>query len=358
MGDSNGGGSHAGLIIREREPVNLESPFDQLNGLLTPNELFYVRSHFHAPELDRNTFRLSVSGAVKQPFQLTYADLLAMPAVTRPATLECAGNGRIFLIPQVEGAQWQLGAVSTAEWTGVPVSALLERAGLNPDACEILFEGADRGTPREKPKPPGDIPYARSVSVAKANDVLLAYKMNGEELTVDHGFPLRAVVPGHYGMASVKWVNHVRAITRPFSGYFQTSDYAFWDERDGNPVRVPLGPMALKSSIARPAVRERVAPGQPFLVTGAAWGGDAFITSVELSTDDGNTWQPAQFLDDPQTGVWRRWTFNWQVPTHPGTYKLRCRATDASGHTQPEEHDKRFGTYSIHHIIPIEVLVR
>ena len=348
---------HAGLIIREREPVNLESPFDQLDGLLTPTSLFYVRSHFHAPALESNTYRLSVGGAVQPPCVRSLDDLRALPAVTRVATLECAGNSRIFLVPQTEGAQWQLGAVSTAEWTGVPLSVLLDRAGLDPAACEILFVGADRGVPKEKPIPPGEIHYARSLPLARAHEVLLAFQMNGEDLPLDHGFPVRAIVPGFYGMASVKWLNRIVALKRPFLGYFQTSDYAYWDECEGNPVRVPLGALPLKSAIARPRVRERSPAGSVYPVEGAAWGGSTPIATVELSTGEDDRWQPARLLDPDQPGVWRRWRFQWQVPTRPGVYTLRSRAHDAAGNTQPAEHDKRFGNYVIHHILPIDVVV-
>jgi len=145
-----------GLIIRERKPLNLEYPFDQLDEFLTPNDLFYIRRHFKAPVLDRHDYNLAIYGAVKTPFKISYEELLTMPSVTQPATLESVGNGRIFLIPQVKGAQWQLGAVSTANCTGVPLSALLERAGVNADACENLFEACDTGTPKEEPIPPGD----------------------------------------------------------------------------------------------------------------------------------------------------------------------------------------------------------
>ena len=282
-----------------------------------------------------------------------------MPSVTQPATLECAGNGRIFLVPQVPGAQWKLGAVSTAAWTGVPLSALLERAGVSPDAVEVLFEAADAGTPKEEPVPPGQTPYARGLPLAKANDVLLAYRMNGEELPLDHGFPLRSIVPGFYGMASVKWLTHVRVLTESFRGYFQTSDYAFWAmEEHRNPIRVPLGLMPVKSAIARPGMREIIAAGGTYRVVGAAWGGDAPIETLEISTDDGQTWQAAQFLDEPQPFVWRRWEFHWLVPAHAGLYVLKSRATDAQGRRQPEAHDPRFGTYVIHHTFGIEVIVR
>jgi DMSO/TMAO reductase YedYZ molybdopterin-dependent catalytic subunit len=238
-----------GLIIREHDPLNLEYPFDQLDEFLTPNDLFYIRSHFKAPVLDRHGYKLSIYGAVKTPFKISYEELLAMSSVTKPATLECAGNGRIFLVPQVKGAQWQLGAVSTANWTGVPLTGLLEKAVVDPNACEILFEAGDTGAPKEEPIPPGEIRYACSLAIAKANDVIIAYQMNGEEIPVDHGFPLRAIVPGHYGMASVKWLSGIRILTEPFNGYWQTSDYGYWDyDENNNPMRRALGQMALKSA--------------------------------------------------------------------------------------------------------------
>ena len=145
-----------GLIIRERDPVNLEYPFDQLEDFLTPNDLFYIRSHYKAPVLDRHDYKLTIGGAVDRPFTISYEELLAMPSVTKPATLECAGNGRIFLVPQVKGAQWQLGAVSTAEWTGVSLEALLERAGIHPEACEVLFEAADSRNTKGGADPSGE----------------------------------------------------------------------------------------------------------------------------------------------------------------------------------------------------------
>ncbi len=359
MGSTTGSAAAgSGLVIRQREPVNLESPFDLLDGLLTPNALFYVRSHFKAPVLDEAGWKLEVGGAVREAFSVSLDELRAMPSVTRTATLECAGNGRVFLVPQVEGAQWELGAVSTAEWTGVPLGALLERAGLEASACEIVLEGADQGTPKEQPVPPGEIHYARSIPVAKADEVLLAYRMNGEALSTDHGFPVRAVVPGWYGAASVKWLTRILVVKESFRGYFQTSDYAFWEYKDGHPVRVPLGLNALKSAIARPRVREEIRAGSTYTAAGAAWGGDAPLDRIELSTDDGASWAAAEWMDPAREGVWRRWEYVWQVPSEPGRRVLRSRVWDADGRTQPAEHDKRFGTYVVHHTLPIDVDVR
>src|SRR6201987_1612089 len=252
----------AGLTIRQKEPKNLESPFDQLDSYLTPTELFYIRSHFPIPALERASYQLRITGAVRCPFTLSYDGLCSMPSETRVATLECAGNSRVFLVPQVRGAQWELGAVSNAEWTGVPLRALLERAGLEEDACEIVLEGADRGTPKEGTLPPDPISYVWSLPRAKAiqPEVLIAYQMNGRDLSPDHGFPLRAIVPGYYGMASVKWLTRIQAVREPFHGYWQTSDYAYWDSMDGKPVRRALGEMKLKSQIARPRNYEILAP--------------------------------------------------------------------------------------------------
>lgn len=348
-----------GFIIREREPVNFEYPFDQLDTYLTPSDQFYIRSHFKAPVLNPTHFKLTIGGAVDRSCEITYDELRAMPTVTRPATLECAGNGRIFLVPQVKGAQWQLGAVSTAEWTGVPLTALLERAGVKPGACEILFEAADKGVPKEEPIPPGETSYSRSIAYDKAADVILAWQMNGEDIPIDHGFPLRAIVCGHYGMASVKWLTGIRILTEPYKGYWQTSDYGYWQyDKNGNPMRRALGQMAVKSAIARPRTREFIPAATRYNVFGAAWGSNTHIDRVELTTDDGETWQPVTFLDEAVYGVWRRWHFEWTVPSKPGVYTLRSRATDAEGNRQPEQHDKRFGTYVIHHTIGIEVVVR
>jgi DMSO/TMAO reductase YedYZ molybdopterin-dependent catalytic subunit len=349
----------AGLIIRQKEPTNLETPFDQVDSYLTPTELFYVRSHFPAPKLDPASYRLRIDGAVRNPLSLSYQQLRDMPSQTRVATLECAGNSRVFLVPQVAGAQWELGAVGNAEWTGVPLADLLERAGLEEDACEIVLEGADRGTPTEEPVPPGPISYARSLPRDKAiqREVLIAYRMNGRDLPLDHGSPVRAVVPGHYGMASVKWLTHIQAVREPFRGYWQTSDYGYWDYLDGKPVRRPLGEMKLKSQIARPRVYETLAPGQVYTVYGAAWAGETEVARIAVSTDGGQTWAEAEFLDPVRRHAWRRWKFEWLTPNRPGRYTLLARAEDANGHVQPDEHDPRYGTYVINHPLPIEVFV-
>jgi DMSO/TMAO reductase YedYZ molybdopterin-dependent catalytic subunit len=349
----------AGLTIRQKEPKNLEAPFDQIDSYLTPTELFYIRSHFPIPALDRASYQLRIDGAVRRPFTLSYDELRNMPSETRVATLECAGNSRVFLVPQVQGAQWELGAVSNAEWTGVPLRVLLERAGLEEDACEIVLEGADRGTPKEEPVPPEPISFDWSLPRAKAikPEVLIAYQMNGRDLPRDHGFPVRAIVPGHYGMASVKWLTAIHAVREPFHGYWQTSDYAYWASMDGKPVRRPLGEMQLKSEIARPRVYETLAPNQIYTVSGAAWTGETDVTELAVSTDGGRTWAQAEFLDPVRRHGWRRWKFDWLTPKEPGQYTLLARAKDADGRIQPDKHDQNYGTYVINYPLPIDVFI-
>jgi DMSO/TMAO reductase YedYZ molybdopterin-dependent catalytic subunit len=349
----------AGLIIRQKEPTNLETPLDQVDSYLTPPELFYIRSHFPAPKLELASYQLRIDGAVRNPLSLTYQQLRDMPSETRVATLECAGNGRVFLVPQVGGAQWELGAVGNAEWTGVSLGALLERAGLEEDACEIVFEGADRGTPTEQPVPPGPISYARSLSRDKAlqREILIAYLMNGHDLPLHHGYPVRAIVPGHYGMASVKWLTHIQAVREPFRGYWQTSDYGYWDNLDGKPVRRALGEIKLKSEITRPRVYETLAPNQSYTIFGVAWAGETEATGISVSTDGGQTWAEAEFLDPAQRYAWRRWRFPWLTPKKSGRYTLLSRATGADGSVQPDEHDQNYGTYVINYPLPIEVFV-
>jgi DMSO/TMAO reductase YedYZ molybdopterin-dependent catalytic subunit len=351
--------SSAGLIIRQKEPKNLEAPFDRLDSYLTPTNLFYIRSHFPIPALDRASYQLRIDGAVRRPFTLSYDELRSMPSETRVATLECAGNSRVFLVPQVQGAQWELGAVSNAEWTGVPLRALLERAELPDDACEIVLEGADRGTPKEEPVPPEPISYAWSLPRGKAlrPEVLIAYQMNGRDLPRDHGFPVRAIVPGHYGMASVKWLTGIQAVCEPFHGYWQTSDYAYWASMNGKPVRRALGEMQIKSEIARPRVYETLVPNRSYTVFGAAWAGETDVAEIALSTDAGRTWAEAEFLDPVRRYAWRRWKFDWITPKEAGKYTLLARAKDAGGLTQPDRHNQHYGTYVINHPLPIEVFV-
>ena len=349
----------AGLIIRQKQPENLEFPFSTLDSFITSNHRFYVRNHFAVPQLDARSWRLRVEGAVARPLELSYDDLLKLPSRTLTTTLECAGNSRVFLAPAARGVQWELGAVSTAEWTGMRLSAVLERAGVRPGALEVVIEGADRGEVNTEPKPAGPINYARSLPLAKALDpnVLLVHRMNNAELPPAHGFPVRLVVPGWYGMASVKWVTRIIVTEEPFSGYYQTTDYTYWERRGGLPVLRPLTEMQTKAAIARPAMGEVVAANAAYPVHGAAWTGDAEIAKVEVSTDAGRTWALAKLIDAPVRYSWRRWEYEWRTPAQPGRYTVMARATDVRGRIQPIKHDPDRGNYMINFVLPIETEV-
>jgi DMSO/TMAO reductase YedYZ molybdopterin-dependent catalytic subunit len=193
-------GADPGLIVREFAPRNLESDFAESNSFLTPNEKFYVRNHFPVPSIDVGGWLLELSGDGVTGQAWTHEQLRAMPAETKPVTLECAGNGRVLLAPKVDGAQWQYGAVGTAEWKGVPLAALLEKSGVPDGTVDVVLIGIDRGEPGKPSRPAGPIHYARSVPVERAlsGGILLAYEMNGKPLSPAHGYPLRAIVPGWY----------------------------------------------------------------------------------------------------------------------------------------------------------------
>jgi DMSO/TMAO reductase YedYZ molybdopterin-dependent catalytic subunit len=256
--------------------------------------------------------------------------------------------------------QWQLGGVGTAEWTGVPLKALLERAGLGAKAVEAILEGADTGQTSKPSKPAKPINFTRSLPLDKARDggVLLAYKMNGQPLPQSHGFPVRAIVPGWYGMASVKWLTRIVATTQPYQGYFQTIDYAYWKYRDGFPVRTPITEIQVKSQIARPMLKEAVKQGSRYRVFGAAWTGTSSIAKVEVSTDGGKSFTAAKLLGQPTPFTWRQWEFSWDVPKKTGSYTLMARATDAAGNTQPMERDRDREAYMINTVLPVEVRVQ
>jgi DMSO/TMAO reductase YedYZ molybdopterin-dependent catalytic subunit len=349
----------AGRIVRSENPLNLEMPFSTLDSFITPTKSFYVRNHFPIPAIDRDAWWLHVEGEVEKAFAINYEQLMTFESVTAPVTLECAGNNRSFLEPKVKGVQWDLGAVSTAEWTGVRLSTLLDRASPKANACEVILEGADCGMLEDPKSPPGELTFARSIPLEKARrDVLLAYKMNGEDLPPEHGFPVRAIVPGWYAMASVKWLQRIIVTDRPFTGYYQTIDYAYWEKRDDIAELKPLTEMQVKAEIARPAEDEIVPAKSSVCVNGGAWACDADISKVELSTDGGATWCDTKLLGQSKPNAWRFWEFDWQTPSHPGKQTLIARATDSLGRTQPVIRDHDRGTYMINHLLPIEVEVK
>ncbi len=264
-----------------------------------------------------------------RPAELTIGDLEGMGSTTRRVTLECAGNGRLGMRPLPTGEPWQQRAVGTAEWTGLPLSELVRRVGLQAHAVELVFEGADHG-----PRAGQETPFRRSLPVDQAvlDVALLAWDMNGERLPEDHGAPLRLVVPGWYGMASVKWLHRIEAVTKPFEGPFQMTSYVY-ETIDGE--REPVRWMRPKSLLVAPDPEVILEPGSPVEVWGWAWSGGSPIAAVDITVDD-EPWLPATVEPADGSGAWQRWSFPW-VPRRPGRHVLASRATDAVGRSQPDE---------------------
>ena len=305
-------------VVITREPFNAETRLERHDGPLTPSGLHYVRSHFPFPSPPAS---IAIAGTVQRPGSVSIADLRALEARTVAVTLECAGNGRSFLQPPAPGEQWGLGAVSTARWTGPSLRSILEPAGLAASVIEILFRGADAGIP------PGDerrIAFERSLPIerALADDVIVAYAMNGTDLPVEHGAPARLIVPSWYGMASVKWLAEIVALDEPFRGFYQADRYVSGDR--------PLHEMRPRAVIAAPL---RDVPAGTVTMRGYAWSGQGTVTRVEVSSDGGTTWRDALLGPPVSPSAWRQWRAEWSAA--PGIHDLLARATDSSGDVQP-----------------------
>lgn len=335
-------------------PENSETPLDAVRSWVTPTRLFFVRNHFEVPAIDQMDWRLHVSGCVRERLVLSWEELNEMPQRSVLATLECAGNGRSFLTPRMAGVPWGAGAVAHAEWSGVSLATVLTRADIEPSAVEVVCQGADQGTEPDHPEP---MHFVRSLPLAKAlhRDTLLALRMNGEPLTPSHGAPVRLLVPGWYGVASVKWLTQLELVAQPYHGYFQTHKYTI-QRQSADVVRTaPVQQMAVKSEIVRPFAGERVAAGQQRIV-GLAWAGEEAVAGVEVSTDGGRSWYEAELLGPFAPYSWTLWEFPWETGA-PGPRQLLARAISASGRVQPREHDPLLGGYMIHFSRPVEVQV-
>jgi len=323
----------AGLVVHRAHPLNCETSIPALvGGVVMPNAHFYVRNHFQIPAIDPATFRLTVGGLVERPLTLSLADLRRMRSQTLVVTLECAGNGRTLFHPAIEGEKWNLGAVSTAEWTGVPLAEILDRAGVRPGTREVLFRGADGGTLDAHAGPIG---FERSLPLDQAReaDALLAYVMNGEALPIQHGYPVRLVVPGWYAVASVKWLTEIELVDRPFTGHYQTDKYWYEWERQGQIVREPVTLQRVRALITDPAPNEEVRRGE-VAIRGVAWSGAAPIARVDVSVD-GGSWQEARLVGERKRYCWQGWELTARIE-EPGAVTLRARATDLAARTQPE----------------------
>ncbi len=352
-------GGKRGMIVRQKAPLNLETPFHAVSDRIVPVEEFFVRNHFAAPQIDANDWRLSVDGALRSAMSYSLADLADMPQTEIEAVVECAGNGRVYYEPVRQGLQWQNGAVGNALWRGVRLDVLLAQLGLSPAAQEAVLVGADRGVvdAGHKTISPGPIAFARSVPMAKiaAGEVLLATHMNGEPLTPEHGAPLRAVVAGWYGMAWIKWLTEIRIVEQPFGGYWQLRDYFRWSRDLGEPRMLPLAEMEVKSQIAQPIEGARLRRGEPTKITGWAWSGHGGISRVDVAID-GGPWRPALLTTPDHPHGWRKFEYAW-TPDAGGSTTIRARATDKAGHVQPDSQQPDRESYLANWITPVRVTV-
>lgn len=308
---------------------------------ITSNIDFFIRNHFRASNIQEDRWDLEVVGLVSKPRKLSYSEFLLAPSVRRTVTMECAGNP--------SGGR----AVSTAVWTGIPLSDLLRTADVQSAATTVVFHGADSGDSDEVP---AGTHFARAIPLDKAMDgtTLLAYEMNGVPLSPDHGFPLRALVAGWYGMDSVKWLIRVEVLKEPFGGYFQEKYYAAVKE-DGQ--RRVLTSMNINSKFLRPSNDEDIR-GRTYRLEGVAWGGERRVRQVEVRCDSTGTWEPAVLGPSSEPMVWRTWNFNWQIP-RSGRHTLEVRATDEDGNRQPVARDpKRKDPYELNtpHQVDVNVL--
>jgi DMSO/TMAO reductase YedYZ molybdopterin-dependent catalytic subunit len=337
-------GGKRDMIVRSARPLDLEMPIEGFADYITPIDRFFVRTHVYAPRVDIAQWRLTIDGDVATPVTLTMDDLRRMPSVEVVSVLECAGNGRGFYEPSMPGLQWGHGGVGNGRWRGVRLADVLKRAGLKSSPKEVLFNGAD--------VPIGTMPdFQRSIPMAKALHpaTLLAYEMNGETLPVEHGFPLRAVVPGWAGDSWIKWVTSISVLDREHDGFWMARAY----RHPGRPVQPgtsvapeqmqPVTSLRVKSIIAEPREVSGVISaeaGKPLTIRGAAWSGDAGpVTAVEISLDAGRTWQPAVLRRDQRTDFgWRLWEYQW-TPRRGAYYTVFVRARDAAGNTQPLEQE-------------------
>src|SRR4051794_12877940 len=329
-------------------------PLEALRWPITPLGLHYLLIHYDIPAPDVSAWRLAVDGLVERPLSLSLDELKARETVSVPMTMECAGNGRARLEPHVVSQPWLSEAIGTAEWTGTPLAPLLREAAPTDAAIEVLFTGSDHGVEGGVAQQ-----YQRSLVLDDAAEAILAWGVGDVPLPPQHGFPLRLVVPGWYGMTNVKWLERITLVDEPFAGYQQARGYRFRtsEEDPGEPVtRMRVRALMVPPGVPDFMTRRRFVALGPCALAGRAWSGHGAITRVEVSADGGRSWEDAALGDAPGPHAWRAWSYTWSPPA-AGDYELRCRATDDAGHTQPAEAQWNVGGYANNAVQRVAVTV-
>jgi len=323
------------LIVRSYRFLDLETPVEHFHTWITPAEHFFVRNHMHEPStIDPLEWKLSILGEVEKPYTLTLVELAQLEKHSVVNTLECAGNGRAFQSPKVPGVQWERGAVSTGRFTGPRLHDILQRAGVKTAGKHVMFQGLD--------EVPGKVPpFIRSVPIEKAMDpdTLVATHLNGAPLPKHNGFPARTLVPGWIGAASCKWLTEIKVLEKEFEGNFMSPGYRLPNQpaKPGEAVKPedthPVTALNVKSLITGP-VHDSTIRSAAVHIQGVAWAGENDVTRVEISTDKGSSWQPAELGSEQAHYAWRMFNYRWKAPSS-GDYTIACRATDSQGRTQP-----------------------
>ena len=358
VGDGSGLAQTDGLYTEELQLAlrNHGMPLEALRYPITPTGLHYLLIHYDIPEVNAEQWRLKITGLVGKPLELTLDEIEKRPRLTMPVAMECAGNGRALFAPRRISQPWLLEAIGNSEWTGTPLRGILQDAGLSSAAVEIVFTGLDQGVEGEQIQF-----YQRSLTVddAMRDEVLLVYEMNGEPLPPQHGYPLRLLMPGWYGMASVKWLDRIEAVAEPFRGYQMARAYHYTRTADEPGEAVTL--IRARALMIPPGIpdfmtRNRLVDAGAVTLTGKAWAGRVGVSDVEVSVDGGATWSKAELGESGSAYSWRTWTFLWNAT--PGEQVLLVRAIDAHKNRQPIDQEWNFGGYGNNGVQRVNVSVR
>ncbi len=343
------------MRIMTEKPLNAETPVKRLRSWVTANDVFFDRNQGQIPDekIALDQWALTIDGEVRTPLRLTFDQICRRPKTIAANTLECSGNGRSLLAVKASGNPWTIGGVGNAVWGGVTLSVLLAEAGLASRAAHVSFEGMD--TPLGK----AQIAFVRSIPIEKAlTSTLLAYEMNGAPLPLKHGYPLRALALGWTGANCVKWLKRITVLGKPHEGFFMDKVYRVFQKGQEPKTGDIVTGIKLKSIITQPLAGEQCQAGR-IVVLGAAYAGEDRVARVEVSTDGGSTWLPAEFIGPDEPYAWRQWQYIWEAVA-PGDYTLLSRATDSRGIRQPAKAAWNFLGYGNNgveeHAVTIEVV--